>query len=104
VVAFGKGGALETVVDGETGCFFHDPAPEALMEAVRRCEEIAWDPDRILRNARRFSEEEFHRQTARLMADVTSEKAARRATRGGVSAHALRRTVVGGYSSPHDLA
>lgn len=104
VVAFGKGGALETVVDGETGCFFHDPAPEALMEAVRRSEEIAWDPDRILRNARRFSEEEFHRQTARLMADVTTEKAARRAIRGGVSSHALRRTVVGGYSSPHDLA
>lgn len=104
VIAFGKGGALETVVEGETGCFFHDPAPEALAEAVRRCESIEWQPARIIQNAQRFSEEEFHRQTLRLIAEVTADKAARRAERVGVSTSSMRRTAVGSYPSPHDLA
>lgn len=59
VVAFGKGGALETVVDGATGVFFKEQNPEALCEAVSRCDALAWDSALIRKNAGRFSEQSF---------------------------------------------
>ena len=34
VIAFGKGGALESVVDGKTGIFFGEQTPESLIQAV----------------------------------------------------------------------
>ncbi|MEO7156036.1 MAG: glycosyltransferase, partial [Vicinamibacterales bacterium] len=37
VVALGRGGALDTVIDGVTGTFFDEPTPAALAAAVRRC-------------------------------------------------------------------
>lgn len=36
VIAFGAGGALETVVEGETGTFFDAQTPESIIAAVRR--------------------------------------------------------------------
>ena len=36
VIAFGQGGALETVVDGETGLFFHEPTADSLCNAVEK--------------------------------------------------------------------
>lgn len=59
VVAFGAGGALESVVAGETGVFFDEPTVEALMAAVRTCEETVWDRDRIRANAARFGRGQF---------------------------------------------
>jgi glycosyltransferase involved in cell wall biosynthesis len=38
VIAFARGGALETVIDGQTGILFHEQTPEALMAAVARME------------------------------------------------------------------
>lgn len=35
VIAYGRGGALDSVVDGETGMFFHEQTTEALEQAVR---------------------------------------------------------------------
>src|SRR5207342_1828247 len=38
VIAFGRGGALETVIDGVTGCLFNKQTVEALKAAVMRIE------------------------------------------------------------------
>jgi glycosyltransferase involved in cell wall biosynthesis len=38
VIAFARGGALETVIDGKTGILFHDQTAEALSAAVERLE------------------------------------------------------------------
>lgn len=38
VIAFARGGALETVIDGQTGILFHDQTAEALRAAVERLE------------------------------------------------------------------
>jgi glycosyltransferase involved in cell wall biosynthesis len=54
VVAFGAGGALETVLDGQTGVFFHQPTASALAAAVERLEAMPFDPDRAVRWARTF--------------------------------------------------
>ncbi|MGQ0644930.1 MAG: glycosyltransferase [Elusimicrobiota bacterium] len=59
VVAYGRGGALETVVEGETGVFFDSQTPESLRDAVLRCEAGQFDPSRIRRSALRFSRRNF---------------------------------------------
>ncbi|MBU4365572.1 MAG: glycosyltransferase, partial [Kiritimatiellae bacterium] len=59
VVAYGVGGALETVVDGQTGIFFHAQTEAALLGAVEQCAATTWDPAVIRANAERFSEANF---------------------------------------------
>jgi len=61
VVAYGKGGVLETVLDGVTGLFFKEQTVKSLIEAIERFEETAdnFDPVRIRKNAERFSAERF---------------------------------------------
>lgn len=70
VVAYRDGGALETVIEGETGVFFDRPDPESLADAVRELEEREWDPLRIRRNAERFSTARFLEETRELLARV----------------------------------
>lgn len=71
VVAFGAGGALETVIDGETGVLFFEPTPEALADAVRRCDLSDWDVCRIRRNAERFARPVFLRRMSDFLARVS---------------------------------
>jgi glycosyltransferase involved in cell wall biosynthesis len=59
VLAYGDGGALETVIPGETGLFFKDPEPDAINAVVEQFERIQWNPARIRANAERFAEEKF---------------------------------------------
>ncbi|MEA1832112.1 glycosyltransferase [Methylobacterium durans] len=59
VVAFGRGGATETVVDGATGVFFGTQSVEALIAAVERLDGLDLDPARIAAHARRFNRERF---------------------------------------------
>ena len=59
VVAFGRGGALETIRDEVSGLFFHTQTPEALQEAVDRCADRNWDPRAIRQQAERFSIQSF---------------------------------------------
>ena len=62
VVAFGAGGALDTVLDGETGVHFREQTAEGLIDAVRRLESLALDPDRIAAHARGFDAAVFREQ------------------------------------------
>jgi glycosyltransferase involved in cell wall biosynthesis len=59
VIAYGKGGARETVRDGETGLFFNEQNPGALAEAVRRSAGTAFDPPAARANALRFDRARF---------------------------------------------
>jgi glycosyltransferase involved in cell wall biosynthesis len=54
VVAFAAGGALETVIDGETGVLFASQTPGDLAAAVDRCRQSRFDPEHIRAHARRF--------------------------------------------------
>ena len=62
VIAYGKGGALDTVVAGETGVFFNEPTPEALAETVAAFDAAAVSPLACRANAERFSVERFRRE------------------------------------------
>lgn len=59
VIAFGKGGALETVADGVSGIFFERQNVESLCETVEKFEIMHWDPEVIRENALRFENERF---------------------------------------------
>ena len=59
VIAFGKGGALETVKDGETGLFFHEQTVESLCQAIEEFEGRNWKPELCRANATRFSPYNF---------------------------------------------
>jgi glycosyltransferase involved in cell wall biosynthesis len=55
VIAYGRGGALETVVTGKTGLFFNEQTVEMLINAVKECENQAWDGSIICNHAQQFS-------------------------------------------------
>jgi glycosyltransferase involved in cell wall biosynthesis len=70
VVAFGAGGALESVIDGVTGVLFEGQTTEALCEAVSRCSTLSFDREAIRQHALQFDREVFCRR----MADFVQEK------------------------------
>ncbi len=61
VLAFGQGGALETVQEMKTGVFFHEQSVESLMDGLKKFERMydSFDPEELLANARRFSKDRF---------------------------------------------
>lgn len=61
VVALGRGGATETVLDGETGIFFGAPEPQCMADAILRLEARHWDAERIRRRALEFSRDHYRR-------------------------------------------
>lgn len=67
VIAFGKGGALETVVDQtgiRTGTLFHERTVDSLLSAVRKFRETAFDPLAIREFSLRF-DREIYKNTMR---------------------------------------
>jgi glycosyltransferase involved in cell wall biosynthesis len=59
VIAYAEGGALETVLEGETGTLFHPCRPEALAESVRRFDADTVSSQACLDNAMRFDVRRF---------------------------------------------
>jgi glycosyltransferase involved in cell wall biosynthesis len=64
VIAYGRGGSLETVVDGVTGCFFDEQTPESVVAAVDafEAEEANYDLSAIRRHAEFFRPERFQEE------------------------------------------
>ncbi len=62
VIAYGRGGALETVKPGETGTLFHDNEWEALADTVIRFRPEQFDPNKIRAWAETFKVERFSDQ------------------------------------------
>jgi glycosyltransferase involved in cell wall biosynthesis len=54
VIAYAGGGALDYVVEGITGTFFHEQTAESLADAVRRFDAAAFDPAAIRAHAEQF--------------------------------------------------
>jgi glycosyltransferase involved in cell wall biosynthesis len=61
VIAYGRGGVLDTVRDGETGVFFREQTADALVDAILRYEreEHDFSPEHIAEHARAFDREHF---------------------------------------------
>jgi len=62
IIAYRKGGALETVVEGVTGFFFTEENSDALNEALLLLEQISWSSEKIALHASHFSKERFEKR------------------------------------------
>jgi glycosyltransferase involved in cell wall biosynthesis len=68
-LAFGRGGALETVVPGVTGLLFPEQTVSSLMDAVRSFDEAHFSPQRIRTHALGFDREVYRRNMREFIAD-----------------------------------
>lgn len=59
VIAFRKGGALDSVIDGKTGIFFDEQTPESLAAAINRFKGMHFSADACRENAEGFRAERF---------------------------------------------
>lgn len=59
VVAFGQGGASETVIDGTTGVLFDKQTPESLNAAIDQLEKLELDPEEIKKQSAQFAPKKF---------------------------------------------
>jgi glycosyltransferase involved in cell wall biosynthesis len=69
VIAYGQGGVLETVVNGETGIFFYDQTPANFSEAITRCESISFDPHRVRMHSLSFDRSVYKSAMQKFIAD-----------------------------------
>jgi glycosyltransferase involved in cell wall biosynthesis len=74
VIAFRKGGATETVIEGKTGVFFDQQTPEHIMSAVRELEELEFDSSVIRKWSEEFSVRRFKQEIGDFVSQIMSEK------------------------------
>jgi glycosyltransferase involved in cell wall biosynthesis len=79
VIAYGRGGATETVVAGRTGLFFDEQSEEALIDAIARLEDLSLDPVEIALHAQQFNPARFQRQMREAVAEAWADIHGRRA-------------------------
>ena len=73
VIAYGKGGVLETVVENVTGVFFGEPNIESLSEALDRFRKSKFDPEVCREQARKFSFKKFEMRWRNIVDEVMTE-------------------------------
>lgn len=85
VIAFNRGGATETVIDGVTGVLFGEQSAAGLESAILRLEAGRFSARAIAQHAASFNRDRFRRQ---IMASV--ERAIARSRLAGIEAHRPR--------------
>jgi glycosyltransferase involved in cell wall biosynthesis len=73
VIAFGKGGALETIIPGETGVFFKDHNVESLKNALEEFSEKEFNYKKIRDHALNFSKEKFKNKIKKFVLEKYDE-------------------------------
>jgi glycosyltransferase involved in cell wall biosynthesis len=64
VIAYGVGGAAESVLDGRTGVLFDEQSAAGLATAIERFEALSLNEEAVRENARRFGRERFRAEMA----------------------------------------
>ena len=64
MIAYGVGGAGESVLDGRTGVLFAEQTVDGLVAAIERFEGLELDGEAVRENARRFGRERFRAEMA----------------------------------------
>lgn len=73
VIAYGRGGVLETVEDGITGIFFKEQTVESLTTAIRKFERMPFDKEKIRKRALRFDRPIFKQRIKEFVEDRFAE-------------------------------
>jgi glycosyltransferase involved in cell wall biosynthesis len=74
VLAFGKGGARETVREGVSGGFYAEQTVESLLDALRCFQPESFDPAAIRDNSERFSSARFRREFTETLGRIMNEE------------------------------
>ena len=98
VVAFAAGGALETVVDGETGILFHTQTPECLGAALQSVSNVDFSPEALQKYASQFGVQVFESRMMRFLEGAVEQHQARLRNGYGIgSAPGAAPGMFGGY-------
>ncbi|MBP9773797.1 MAG: glycosyltransferase [Candidatus Peribacteraceae bacterium] len=70
VIAYGKGGALETVIAGKTGTFFDEPTVESLKKVLMDFDATRFDPSDCRKQAEKFNRTQFEAQLRKAIEEL----------------------------------
>jgi glycosyltransferase involved in cell wall biosynthesis len=70
VIAFRAGGAMETVVNGQTGLFFKQQTVESLANAIEEFESMSWNRTALRQHAEKFNREVFVERISKFLSSV----------------------------------
>ncbi len=74
VIAYGKGGATETVIDGVTGTSSTSNPSRRFIDAIQRCRTIGVEPERLVRRAADFGAGRFADEISRFVDGVLARE------------------------------
>ena len=74
ILAYRKGGATETMIEGVTGEFFNEPVTESLVDGIRRLRGKEYSLKEIQERAEKFSEDEFKKKFKQTLIDILEKK------------------------------
>jgi glycosyltransferase involved in cell wall biosynthesis len=77
VIAYGAGGALETVEEGLTGVLFRERNHDSVMAAIEAAERIETAPEVIAQRAQRFSRAAFRSRLTSVLGDALARRGER---------------------------
>ena len=84
-IALRRGGAVETIVEGETGTFFDEQSPQELANALRAFDPSRFDPMRLRRHAEQFAPARFVERLRALVDQIVQQR--QDGTRGTLPIH-----------------
>lgn len=70
VIAYGRGGATESIIDGVTGLFFHEQTPQCLINAIKNFNPDDYNPNKIREHALKFSAEKFRAEFKKMVEEI----------------------------------
>lgn len=73
VIAYGKGGVLDSVIDGKTGVFFKEQTAESLKDAITKFENMKFDKQEIRKHALEFDESVFQEKIRKFVEEKIEE-------------------------------
>jgi len=74
VIAYRSGGALETVIEDETGVFFDEQTEDSLIDAIQRFEALSFDSRRIRENSMNFDVSVFRKKFHQYVNDIIQKR------------------------------
>ncbi len=73
VIAYSKGGAMESVTEGVSGIFFHEQNEVELKKAIEKFEKMDWNTDEIVKSVNKFSPARFRVEILHFMEKAWKE-------------------------------
>ncbi len=70
IIAYGVGGALDTVVEGKTGLFFPEQTEDSLIAAINKFKTMQFDPNTIREHAKQFHADRFREKMSTVVEET----------------------------------